>query len=425
MDQRKPNDRTRHLLISNTTWVLSAEAMARASRVVTLLALSYYLESLEYGTVILALTCHEMLRVFTRLGCGAKVIQCDQDQVAAFGRNAITLQWVLCICLCVFQFLLTDLIAYFYDNPALSELLKIMAFAHLFYPIVSIKVFLLQRANRLRYVGIASGLCMALENLSIALLLWFNFGIYAAAIAKIIAAFIWVCLFSLPKVQLIKAGIDTQVMLNLIRYSSKILLTELTKSFRHNFDLLLAGRLLDGETFGIYSFAKSAGLGLAQSLGAAFNSALYPYLCLLERSGQSGEGLKSTWIMYAGICALFLLQAILAPFYIELLFNERWAEHATLVSILCLAAIPLLGLDTLCTSLRAKDKPLAELKLVASSTVFTVVAITLIQAQSAQAFALAFTQVAYTCALVFSGYLYFKPSPHPHNTLAIARRTQL
>ncbi len=404
MDRFRTRDKTRHLLISNTTWVLSAEAMARASRVATLIALSYYLDSLAYGTVILALACHEMLRVFTRLGCGAKVIQCEQQQLTAFASNAITLQWLLCIALCLAQWVLAEVIAHFYDNPQLSELLQIMAFGHLFYPIVSIKVFLLQRENRLRYVGLASGACMALENFSIALLLWLSYGIYAAAIAKVIAAIFWVCLFSLPEVTLIKAGFNAQVMGTLIRYSSKILLTEITKSIRHNFDLLLAGRLLDGESFGVYSFAKSAGLGLAQSLGAAFNTALYPYLCQLERNSCAEEGLNSTLLMYAGVCTLFVLQALLAPFYIDLLFDQRWAEHATLVSVLCLAAIPLLALDTLCTHLRAKNKALEELKLMISSTLFTVIAIALLQPLSAEACAQTFTQVAYACAFVFGVY---------------------
>ncbi len=405
MTAQNQSNHSFRLLLSNTSWVLVAEGMARASRILTLIALSFFLDTSDYGTVMLALACHELLRVFTRLGCGAKVIQCKQESLNAYASNAITLQWAICICLCICQILLAEIIAQFYDNGDLTELIKIMAIAHLYYPIVSIKVFLLQRENRMRYFGIASGACMVAENLSTALLAVLGMGIFSVAIAKVIAAIIWVVLFSLPKVSAIRAGFDRAVMGSLLSYSGKILLTEMTRSLRQNVDMLLAGRFLDSQLFGLYSFARSTGLGLSQSLSGAFTGALYPYLCLQERENHREPATRYTLIACGAISTLFILQALFAPLYINLLFSERWADATTLVSILCLGAIPLLCLDSLCVSLRARNYPYAEFTLVLASCLLIFSSMYFFSPSSPLEFAKTFTTLSYSYFLLIAIFL--------------------
>jgi len=384
-----------NLLFSNTSWSLTAEGMARASRLITLIALSFYLNTADYGTAMLALACHEILRVFTRIGCGAKIIQCAEQDLEGYASNAITLQWVMCISLTVCQLLVAELIATFYQNPALTELIKIMALAHLYYPIVTIKVYLLQRENRMRYFSLASGSCVVAENLSTALLVFLGIGIYAVALAKVIAAILWVALFSLPKVRSIRAGFDRQIMKSLTYYSGKILSTEVTKTFRQQSDMLLAGKLLDGELFGLYSFARSAGLGLSQSLSAAFVGGLYPYLCQQMRIKNVTQGLKNTYIACACVSVIFLAQAALAPLYIDWFFPDRWSEATLLVCILCSSAIPLLIVDTHCVYLRAQNRPTRELFIALAIGSFTFLGLYFWSPNTPMNFAIALCVISY------------------------------
>lgn len=383
------------LLFSNTSWSLIAEGMARASRLITLIALSFYLNTADYGTAMLALACHEIMRVFTRIGCGAKIIQCPDQDLEGYARNAITLQWFMCISLALCQYFLAELIATFYQNDALTDLIQIMALAHLYYPIVTIKVFMLQRQNRMRYFSVASGSCVVIENLSTALLAMLGLGVYAVAVAKVFAAILWVVLFSLPKVKSIHAGFDRLIMTSLIKYSGKILSTEVTKTFRQQTDMLLAGKLMDGELFGLYSFARSAGLGLSQSLSAAFISGLYPYLCQQKRVGKNSQSLKNMNIACACVSVIFLMQAILAPVYIGLIFPDRWAEATLLVSILCSSAIPLLIVDTHCVYLRAQNKPNRELMITLIIGSFTFFGLYYWSPQTPMNFAFALCVVSY------------------------------
>jgi len=383
------------LLFRNTSWSIMAEAMARASRLITLIALSCYLNTADYGTAMLALACHEILRVFTRIGCGAKIIQCADKDLDGYARNAITLQWGICIFLTLSQILIAELISSFYQNSALTDLLKIMALAHLYYPIVTIKVFLLQRENRMRYFSMASGTCVAAENLSAAILVSLGLGIYAVAIAKVIAAILWVILFSLPKVRSVSAGFDQKIMRSLLTYSGKILSTEVAKTFRQQADMLLAGKLLDGEMFGLYSFARSAGLGLSQSLSAAFIGGLYPYLCQQKRSKNDNTGLKNVLVACTCVSLIFVMQAALAPIYIDFIFPDRWSDAVILVSILCSCAIPLLIVDTHCVCLRAKNQPNTELAIMLLIGLFTFSSLYYYSPQTPMNFAITLCIVSY------------------------------
>jgi PST family polysaccharide transporter len=366
-------------LFQNLSWMIVSEGMARASRLVTLFVLANQFSNRDYGLAMLALLIHELFRVFTRLGTGARIIQCDNSVLLSTLGNAATLQWCVTLLISTLQILLAELIANYYDYPELATLLKWMAIAHLCYPLVSVRIFESQRQNKLRYFGIASGICVSFENLCVALLATTGFGIYAIVYAKIAAAIAWVGLFwRLPSL-CSRCIFEAKSMRSLLAFSSQTLSSELTRTLRFQADSLIAARLLTPDMFGLYTFAKSAGLGIAQSFTMAYQVALYPYLCKQNRAGNGGIAFRKTWYVTLGICTLFAAQALLAPVYIELLFGQRWENAEFVSTLLCVIAIPTLIMDHAGLTLRANNQPARELLLIAlcTTSLFVTLAIAL------------------------------------------------
>lgn len=345
-----------HGLLGNLSWMMVAEILSRLSRFVTLFVLAASFSSAQYGTVMLALLCHDLLRVFTRLGAGAKIIQCKDEVVMGVSANAATLQWAVAFLVAFSQILLAPVLAQFYGNPDLEVLLRTMAVAHVIYPMVTVKVFQLQRANRMRYFGIASGSCIAFENLLVALLVFLDANMMMVAYTKIAAAVFWVMLFYPAVSSSVGLAWNNHIMKELLSFAGKVLGSELVKAFRGQADSLFAARLLSPELFGVYSFAKSASLGISQSFSTAYLSALYPYLCQQRRNNNWHKGLRYAAIATVVIMLGYLLQALLAPWYIELLFGDRWVEAISVAVLMCLAAIPVLFADTLSTLWRIQNK---------------------------------------------------------------------
>ena len=375
-------------LLNNTSWLMATEIAAKVSRLLVILALAASLGVVEYGTVMLALACHEIFKLILRSGAGAQIIQCSKEQLPTYARNGAVLQWLVCILLASTQALLAKPIAEFYDNPAIFQLISLMAVVYLFYPLVSVKIFLLQRQGNMRFYSIRNALCIVAENISIALFAVLDCGIMSVVYGKWVFALLWIALFYTAPVQNFGIGLQWKVFIKLAKTSGQLLSTELVRALRMQSDMLIGARLLSPELFGLYSFAKSAGVGLSQSINNAFNTALYPYLCDKHRSGELKQHIPKVYLFTASVGTLFLIQAFLVPFYVPVLFDQAWQQNYTVVTVLCLAALPAVFIDTQCNVLRAKAQYQQELYVRLFCLFISTVGLIVVQAATPENFAL-------------------------------------
>ncbi|MFT4941914.1 MAG: O-antigen/teichoic acid export membrane protein [Paraglaciecola sp.] len=380
-------DETKRLL-NNTSWLLATEIVAKISRVIVILALAANLGVVEYGTVMLALACHEIFKLILRSGAGAQIIQCTEKQLPKYARNGALLQWLLCLLLAGTQAGLASPIADFYDNPSLIPLISLMALVYLFYPLVSIKVFLIQRQGNMRFYSIRNALCILAENISIAFFAVLDCGIMSVVYGKWVFALLWISLFYFTPVQNFGVGFQLKIFLKLTKTSGQLLSTELVRALRMQSDMLIGAYLLSPELFGVYSFAKSAGVGLSQSINNAFNTALYPYLCDKYRSGQLKKHTPMVYLFTCLVSVLFLIQAFLVPVYVPLLFNQTWQQNYMVVIVLCLAALPAIFIDSQCNLLRAKAQYQKELYVRLFCLIVTTVGLLAVQAATPESFVL-------------------------------------
>jgi O-antigen/teichoic acid export membrane protein len=348
-------------LLDNTCWLVSTEIAAKISRLLVILALASSLEVVEYGTVMLALACHEIFKLILRSGAGAQIIQCSEKQLNKYAKNGALLQWVVCILLASIQAGLAPPIANFYDNPSLIPLISLMAVVYLFYPLVSIKVFLIQRQGNMQFYSIRNAICIVAENISIALFAILDCGIMSVVYGKWVFALLWIALFYSTPVQNFGVGFQWDVFLKLTKTSGQLLTTEVVRGLRMQSDMLIGARLLSPELYGLYSFAKSAGVGLSQSINNAFNTALYPYLCDKHRNSQLKHHIHRVYFFTFLVGTLFVIQALLVPFYVPILFDQVWQQNHMVVMVLCLAALPAVFVDTQCNILRARAQYQKEL----------------------------------------------------------------
>lgn len=341
-------------LFSNTAWLLSAEVFAKLSRIITLVVLAASLTPISYGTAMLSLAVHDMLSFLLRAGAGTQIIQCQANNLIKYAKNGATIQWIICLTLAAVQFALADFISKIYSIPELADLLKVMAIIYLFYPWVSIRVFLLHRANCMRWFSLRSGLCTVIENLSIALFALLGADIMAVAYGKVIFSILWLCLFSFSPIKAYGVGFDLSVFKQLLRTSGQLCSSEFLRTLRMNADIFIAGKLMTPEVFGFYIFAKNAGIGLSRSIGNVFSSALFPFLCKLQRQGTLLAQQRLVYLITIGFGLLFVVQALLVPMYMPIIFDEKWHATIPVATIMCLIALPLTIVNSYCMIERAK-----------------------------------------------------------------------
>ncbi|AAZ25823.1 oligosaccharide flippase family protein [Colwellia psychrerythraea] len=343
-------------LLSNTIWLLSAEFVAKISRIFTIIVLAAQLSPMSYGTAMLALAFHDVFGLLLRAGVGSQIINCKPHQLENFAKNGIVIQWGICLTIAIGQFSSANYLSSLYDNDDITVLLQTMAIIYLLYPWVSIKIFLLQRENKMRWFSIRNGLCVIIENCTIAIAALLGADILSVALGKVAFSIFWLLLFSFSPVKSYGIGCKPFIIHQMLQTSGKLFNTEFLRGIRLHADTFIAGRLLTPELFGFYTFAKNAGVGLSQSISQVYIGALFPYLCKLERKGQLLEQQKKVFVISLGIGFLFVIQALLAPIYVPILFDEKWSSAIPIITILCLVALPNLIIDIVCCMQRVTEQ---------------------------------------------------------------------
>jgi len=343
-------------LFSNAAWLLSAEFIAKISRIFTIIVLAAQLSPTSYGTAMLALAFHDVFALLLRAGVGSQLINCKPQQLERFAQNGMFIQWGICLTIAAMQLSSADFLSSLYDNEDIARLLKIMAIIYIFYPWVSVKISLLKRENKMRWFSIRNGICVIIENVTIALAALFGADILAVALGKIAFSIFWLILFSFSPVKSYGVGFKLTIISEMLKTSGKIFNTEFLRGIRIHADTFIAGKLLTPELFGFYSFAKNAGVGLSQSISQVYVNALYPYLCKLQREGQltAQQNLINAFSLLIGL--LFVIQALIVPIYVPILFDEKWSPVIPIITILCLVALPNLVIDIVCCYERAIEQ---------------------------------------------------------------------
>ena len=350
-------------LLTNAGWLVGTEITARLSRIFTVMALAASFSLIEYGTAILAIASHEIIRMLLRSGTGAQIVQCAEEKLKDYCQNAMIIQWIMGVLLTLIQLLAAFVIGEIYQNKEVMTLIAIMSTVYLFYPLVSVKIFLLHRENKLRYFSIRNALCIIIENVSLAILAIAGYGIISVALSKLFFCLCWVGLFYFSPIKGFGFGFHLSTFRHLWKTSVQLMGSELSRALRFQADIFIAGKLISPELFGLYSFAKTAGVGLTQSLSSAFTTALYPYLCNKHRDTTLKDSYLFVFSIATIVGCFFLIQAVLVPVYVPLLFGEKWVDSHMTIALLCLTALPVIWLDTLCCYNRAQAKLVDELKL--------------------------------------------------------------
>lgn len=347
--------------IQNLASLLGGEGAHRISRLLSIMIIARALGVEEYGAMVFVGLCHETFRCLSRLAGGSLIIQCQDDELRSMSENAAALNWIIAILTVVLQCSLAELIAVYFEQPSVALLLQVLSISHLLYPLVMVRVNLLHRDQQLKKFALLSTVCVVVEDLSCALLAIVTENAWCVVAAKINSALLWCVLFYRYTDEDYRPKLNLLDSLRLLKTSSRVFVSEACKQFRSSCDVFIAARVLGPEAFGLYSFARNAAIGIAQSLGSAYIHALYPHLSKQIQAGQSGRGLFNAYGFALLISSLFLIQSLAAEFYVPMLFGEKWQSASTLVALLCFASVAILLLDTSLLFLRCLSQFTSEL----------------------------------------------------------------
>jgi PST family polysaccharide transporter len=346
--------------VRNVSWLGTAELANRIFRLATTVTLARTFSPQDYGLMAIIYTTIDFANIFTlKGGIGGKIIQADEQDVKNICDTSYWLNWMLCGAIFLIQCFVAFIIAKFYENNQILLPILTISFVYLFLPIYMIQSAMIERENRLKVIAIGNVAYSLFSNAIIVTFAILNMGIWAIVWGTLFATPIWIIVAYVnhpwrpPKYFTLKGW------RKIINYGGNLLGVELIGMIKWNLDYLIVGNYLGIEALGIYFFAFNAGLGIGLNVLGTFTSALFPYLCevrgeiqLLKRHFFSS--LKKT---SAILIPLIIVQSSLAPFYIPIIFGQKWINAIPVVVLLCLSALPFSLSRSTYVLLNAVDKP--------------------------------------------------------------------
>ncbi|MUL36281.1 lipopolysaccharide biosynthesis protein [Gloeocapsopsis dulcis] len=360
--------------ISNLGWLSSAEVVTRVFRIGITAIVARFLTPYDYGLIAIITTINEFARVLMEVGIGAKIIQSDFKDLKQLCNSAYWLNWIIYTGIFVIQCLAAFPIAWFYRDTQLIFPICVAAIPYLIWPIAAIQCVLIQKENKLKILAISN----TIKNLGSYTLLGIfaalGMGVWSFVLSWVLVAPIDVFIYYTYHSWRPNIEINTKYWKEFFRFGKNIFGTHLLKTLRNNLDYLIVGRFLGIKELGIYFFGFNAGLGISLSFISVLNTALFPHLCAASsnRFELKKHYLHSLKAIAAIIMPLVLLQTSLAPFYVPIVFGQKWVVAIPILMLICLSAIPRAFADAASLLLVAIGKPNLDLSWnVVFTTIFT------------------------------------------------------
>ncbi len=387
-------------LARNMLWMTLTQVSNRLLRILSTVVVARMLGPEVYGLAALVLAINEMVHVLSHGGISGKIIQASDEELERLRTSGYWVNWIVCATLTLIQIAAAVPMATFYANDALILPIIVLAFGYLLLPCATIQAALIIRENRLGAIARVELFQSVTDTLLTLLLALAGFGLWALVLPKLLVMPLWAWLIRKQHAWRIQGRPTVSGWRSIFRFGKHLILIDLLAALRNNIDYLIIGRLMGVEALGIYYFAFNAGLGLSQGLIRAATASLYPHLC--ELRGQSARLLArmttSLRLIGTGIVPIIVLQAALAPFYVPLVFGQRWSDLGAtpLLVILCLSALPRILSESCSQLLRAADLPHIDTQAQTAFTVFYTLA--LFMAAGFSLLSVAWTVFAVQCA---------------------------
>lgn len=329
--------------IRNVGWLGAAELVNRIFRLGTTVTLARIFSPEDYGLMAIVYTVFDFATVFTlRGGVSAKVIQANAQDVKTICDTSYWLNWILCGAIFIIQCIAAFPIAQFYGQNQIVLPLCTAAFIYLMMPLFLVHDALIQRENRLKITALCNATQSIFSNIIIVVLALLGMGVWAIVWAMVLTTPVWIIITWRNHSWRPPTSFTFEQWQEIANYGKNLLGIELLNKLRMNLDYLIIGRFLGIEALGVYYFAFNAGYGITMNVINTFMSALFPYICAVREDYKQFKqryfnGLKK---VTSFVVPLILIQSLLAPLYVPIIFGHKWISAIPVLIMICLSVIP-------------------------------------------------------------------------------------
>lgn len=201
---------------------------------------------------------------------------------------------------------------------------------------------MIQRENRLKITAVCNATQALLINIITVIFALLGMKMWAIVLPMVITTPVWIVVTYRNHSWRPPTFFKLDQWQEITNFGRNMLGVELLNKLRANLDYLIVGRFIGIDALGLYYFAFNAGLGMSLSVMNAFFSALFPHLCAVRGDFKQFKEryFSSLKTITLTVVPLILLQSTLAPFYVPIVFGQKWVVAIPVLMMICLSAVP-------------------------------------------------------------------------------------
>lgn len=323
----------KHIGISFATQYLEL-----AIQFIAVLILARMLTPADTGTYSVAAFLMALLHVFRDFGVVQYVIQ-ERDLTTDKIRSAMGVAILLALGVATVLVLSSGLVARFYDNPAIRDVLLVMALSFAISPFGSLLIGILRREMRLQtifYIKMISAICHVITAVTMAKL---GFGALSLAWANFAGILSFGIAANVMRPKGTPALPQFKNIKTILSFGSVASVGNAANIAGTNMPDLVIGKVMDMAAVGYFSRAGGLVQLFTKLITGALLPLVLPYFAQMRREGIDLAVPYRTAVEYITVLAwpFFAVLALLAYPMVRTLYGPNWDASVPIVELLCLA----------------------------------------------------------------------------------------
>lgn len=334
---------------SAVIWRWGSQVLAQLITWTTTILIVRLLQPSDYGLFAMTQAMLAALNFLNGYSFATSLIQAREVDDRRIGQ-VFGLLIVSNLMLAGTQLAVAPLVADYYHQPLVADMLRIQALIYLTTPFIALPTTLLARRLDFRsqaYINLFSSIVCAVVGLVLA---WRGHGVWALVWAPISGFAVRAIALPVVAGGLVRPVFDFRGSGDVIGFGSALTLCQLLWIVQSQSDIVIAGRLFDPHHLGIYSEALFLTLIFTGRFLPPLNEVAFPAYAELNNAGKP--------LAPAFMAGIRLIMLVAMPFYVglslvagplvETFFGPKWLEMIPIVAGLAIA-MPAMTLQIACS----------------------------------------------------------------------------
>lgn len=338
-----PTDSFERLTFRNIGYNSIARIMSYIFSMASNIVLGRCLHASDYGIVSFAFIFVLFMEKFADIGIGGAIVQRKiLDETALY--TAFTLKFILGCAVAAATFVLTFIIPYFFDNPNVVVVLRLMSLCFLFNNISFLPNSLLTREMNFKKISLVETIVSFLNSLIAIVLALNGYGYWSIVAAYLLSNFLSAAMLALIRPVKVGFRIDYKIVKELVNFGGYLFLFGLCGFLIANLDNFIVGSVKGAQELGYYSLAFNWSSMICLLMYSVVLRVIFP---LMARMQDQMQEIRRSYLKileysaYIIVLANIGLLVISKEFLISVLGHgsDKWLPALAALRILCIYGI--------------------------------------------------------------------------------------